>query len=152
VIAGADTATWIGAAAGAVGAVAAVLGLWAVFRRFRPEMTARIDGRRQGIRIDFENRGRAAGRVSRVAIVRGGSMTEVPAEFAGLPEERFRAAELPARSGDWYLIAAAPRTDGAFPEGVRVHARWGLGRRKTIEPEEAPDVGYAGMASQWPEK
>ena len=146
---GADTAAWIGIGAGVVSAVAALAGLYAVLKSFRPRLRARIDGRRQAIRVDVANAGRAGGRISGVAVVRP-DMEEVDATFAALPDGRFKPAEIPGRSGGWHLIVGADRQSGGFPDDVLVRVSWGLRGERLLEPEPAPDVSYHGMASQWP--
>jgi hypothetical protein len=148
VVVAADTATWIGVAVGIVGALAGIAGLWGVFRWFRPAFRARIDERRQAIRLDVTNKGRAGGWIREVAAI-DAQRNELDAAFAGLEGERFRPVELPGHTS-WWLILAASRANGPFPEATSVLVRWGRGSERTLAPEKTKGVSYYGMNSQWP--
>lgn len=142
--------------AAVVGAIAAVVGIpvgvatafLGPVKRFRPHAKARIDERRQGIRLDLRNKGRASGRINQVAVVGNGDVELPEARFAGLPGDRFKPAELPARAKRYLIITATPAT-GAFPPSTRVRVEWGTGKNRTLEPKESKDVAYYGMESDW---
>lgn len=145
----ADTAAWLGAGAGVIGAVAAVLGLFAVFKWFRPKFRARSDDRRQAIRLDVVNDGRAAGCIRKAAPV-DEQLGELNARYAGLNDGRFHAAEVPARSTQLLIIEALPET-GEFPSGTRVLVAWGRRKQRVLDLEPSDGVSYYGMGSDWPE-
>jgi hypothetical protein len=146
----ADTAGWIGAIAAIIGIPAAVAGAIAVFKWFRPEFRARIDGRRQAIRLDVDNKGRASGRIRTVAPV-DAELAEIPAEYPGVDGRDSVSAEIPGRSAWFLIIEAAPRESAVFPEDTRVFVRYGRRKERQLELEPAPKVGYWGMNSNWPE-
>jgi hypothetical protein len=141
----ADAAAWLGVAVAVVGVVVSAL---VAVTRFRPKFTARIDRRRQAIRVDAVNRGRLEGYVHDVAVVDEHD-DEHPCEFAGLPDGRFETAKL-ARARTQYLIIRASRTKGPFPDGVRVKVKWGRKRQRSLTPEPT-NTSYYGedLKSDW---
>jgi hypothetical protein len=145
----ADTLAWVGAIGGAVGAAVAIISLYGVFKWFRPKFRARIDGRRQGIRVDVVNEGRAEGRIRKVALV-DEQLGELDARCAGLNDGRFHPAEIPGRS-KWFLIIEALRETGAFPMGARILVAWGRRKERLLELEPTENVIYYGLTSDWPE-
>jgi hypothetical protein len=130
-----------------VGAVAAVAALWGVFTRFRPRFEARVDERRQAIRLDVANKGRASGRIGDVTVV-DGELVGLPCAFAGL-SDGYYAAEIDGRS-NWFLIIEAIREEGPFPEDAQVRVEWGRGPAKLIAVTQEKDTAYFGMKSKWP--
>lgn len=145
----ADTVVLIGTIAGVVAAIAGIAALWAIFGWFRPQFDAKIDARRQAIRLGVHNKGFATGQVSEVAVINGRRVDLGP-EFFGLEEQRFWAAELPKRSA-WHLIIRARRPT-PFPADARVRVRWGKNKVRDLVPEPQ-ETSYYGpeMTSQWPE-
>jgi hypothetical protein len=144
----ADTVALLGTIAAIVAAVAGLLALWAVFQRFRLKLDAKFDERRQAIRVEFDNQGRASRFINAVAVV-DPKRTEVPATVAGLPDGRFSPTELPGRTS-WYLILAADRAAGAFPGQVQVRVEWGRRRTRLISPTTTSGTAYYGLNSKWP--
>ena len=146
----ADTATWIGAIATAVGAVAAIAGvLWNMFRRFRPALRARVDARRQAIRLDVVNDGRAGGWINEVAVT-GRDAGDMDATFFDLEGGDFRAAEIPPHSS-WYLIIRAAR-GSPFPPDAEVYVEWARRGKCSLEPERVATTSYYAdeLKSLWP--
>lgn len=140
----ADAASWIGALAGV-----AALGVGsAALTRFRPSFTARVDRRRQAIRLDVVNRGRATGVVSEVAVI-GPTNDELPCDFAGLPDGRFQRAALDGREPK-HLIIRARQNTGPFPPDVRVKVVSGRRRTKVLTPLPT-NTSYYGddLLSDW---
>jgi len=145
----AGTVEWVALVVGVVGAVVTVIGLHGDFKWFRPKFRARIDGRRQGIRLDVDNRGRAQGRIRKVVLV-DEQLDEWHARYAGLGEGCFHPAEIPARS-KWFLFIEAPRETGEFPMGIRILVAWGRRKQRLLELEPSESVSYYGRKSDWPE-
>ena len=139
-------AALVGAVAAVVAAGAAVASLFA-FKRFRPELRATIDSRRQAIRLEVVSKGRATGWIKDVYAM-DSKMHVLSVGFAGLAGEAFKAAEIPTNSS-WELILAALPTIGAFPPGTRVRVVWGRGKKRDLVPAEV-DVSYFGLNSRWP--
>jgi hypothetical protein len=137
----------IGAIASVAGALAAVAALWGVFRWFRPTFRARVDERRQAIRLDVANRGRASGWITRVAVI-GPDGIHQQTNFAGFTGGQFKAAEVPGRTSWWLIIESTP-VAGAFPEHAQVLVE-SRGRRRSIVPEVAAGLSYHGSKSNWP--
>lgn len=144
----ADTLAWVGAGASVVSAVVGFAALYAVFKWFRPKFVARIDERRQAIRLDVVNNGRAAGRVRKVAPVDKQSV-ELDARYAGLKDSRFVPAEISGHS-TWLLILEAQPQTGAFPPGTRLLVAWGRRKQRALKLESTHGVSYHGMESDWP--
>jgi hypothetical protein len=145
----ADTAAWIGAIAGTVAAVAAIAALWGVFRWFKPTFRARVDARRQAIRLDVVNDGRAGGWVNEVAVI-GRDAGELNATFFDLEGGDFRRGDIPPHSR-WHLIIRAPRGN-PFPADAAVLVKWGRRGTRTLIPEATTGTSYYGekLKSQWP--
>jgi hypothetical protein len=144
----ADTAGLIGAIAAVIvvpGGIAAAL---AYFKLFRPKFRARIDGRRQAIRLDVDNKGRGGGRIRTVAAIDAGR-GEINAEYPGVSGGS-AAAEIPGRSTWFLILEASPRDGAVFPEGVRVLVRYRRRTERELELEPAPGVSYWGVPSDWP--
>lgn|GEM_PF-3678875 len=146
----ADTAVMIGTIASVVAAVVAVVALWAIFGWFRPRFDAKVDERRQAIKLEIDNKGFVSGQVNEVAVINGRNVDLEP-KFFGLDDERFWAAELPRRSS-WRLIMRA-RRGNPFPEDARVRIRWGNNKERAVVPEHMNGKSYYGpqVTSQWPE-
>jgi hypothetical protein len=146
-----DTIALIGAIAGVVAALAGVIALWAVFRRFKLSIRARIDERRQAIRVDLKNKGRASGQVSEVAVI-DQHLVDLDPQFFGLDGDRFRSARLPKQSS-WFLIIRDRSANREFPPDARVRVRWGKRKKRDLVPEQVSATSYYGdlLKSEWPE-
>jgi hypothetical protein len=143
----ADTIETIGVVAGVVGAVATILGLAAVFARFRPKFDVTIDERRQAIRVKISNAGRLQGRINGVSVL-DATDHEVPSEFAGLSKGAFHSGLVSRKEARSLVINAGQRE--SFADGVRVFVQWGRRRKKEITPDEKSGVSYYGEKSNWP--
>jgi hypothetical protein len=140
VIVAADIAAWIGAAA----AVLAIgIPFWVL--RFRPRFSAKLDERRQGIRLVVDNRGRGSGRVNEVIVVND-VRDAVPSKFPDFPSGRFAPLDVPGRTKHELTIVAA-KERGAFAPDVRLVIRWG--RRETeLVPDYTPGVSFHAPDAQ----
>jgi hypothetical protein len=115
---------------------------------FRPHCSVRIDARRQAIRLQIRNRGRANGAIERIVIVDPAGFAINPAaSIAGYEGGNFKPTTLPGLSA-MSLIITPPLGTTVFPEGVRVKADWGTG--ETTKLPQPVDVGYAGLPSVLP--
>jgi hypothetical protein len=135
--------------AAVIAAIAAVAGLAAVFTRFKPRFDAKIDKRRQAIRLEVVNKGRRDGRISNVSVIEPQG-TEVPSKFAGLSKSKFHSASL--SKGDLWALVIEAEKGSPFAKDIRIFVKWGWGRwrRKELTPEPA-DTSYHGTESDWPE-
>jgi hypothetical protein len=143
----ADTAAWVAAIA-AVATAAVASAAIVVVPRFRPTFGAYVDARRQGIRLDVVNKGRAAGLVSSVAVVDGKDI-EIDARFAGLAKGKFAPAQLQPRAS-YFLTIEAVKKNGPFPDDARVKVVWGKAKKRTLVPESVGDRAFYGDESNWP--
>ena len=142
-----ELAAWVGVIIAAVGLVGTAIQVLIGLPWFRPRFKARIDKRRQAIRLDVKNRGRRTGRVNDVLVINSDTV-QIPCEFAGLPEGRFQPADIPGRSLR-HLILAAVRARGSFPADAEVKVKWGLDKERTVKPKQN-DAAYYGEDSHWP--
>jgi hypothetical protein len=139
----ADAAGIIGAGAGVVAVVLAVITLVV---RFRPRFDVTIDERRQAIRVTVSNSGRLEGRINEVSVLDADDH-EVPVEFAGLPKGEFHSGQMSHKVARSLVInATKPKP---FAEDVRVFVKWGRRRKKEIVPTRK-DISYFGETSDWP--
>jgi hypothetical protein len=141
-------ATVVGAIAAVV---AAALTVWAALRRFRPKIRARIDERRQAIRLDIRNKGGASGQISDLAVIDTNHIDLDP-EFFGLADGHFRSARLEPHHS-YKLIIRARKESGEFPPNVRVRIGWGKGKIRDFFPTQIKGISYYGPMerSEWPE-
>jgi hypothetical protein len=144
----ADTAGWIAAIAAIVAAIATPIAWYTVFKRFRPKFQARIDARRQAIRLDVVNKGRAKGRIRKAAAI-DETLVEQKAQYGGLKDGVFYPIEVPGKSTR-FLIIEASEESGPFPEGVHVLVAWGSRKERQLTLEPTDNVSYYGMKSDWP--
>lgn len=144
---------------GAIAAVvAAILAFLALFLRFRPHFDAAFDENYQAIRLEVKNRGRKVGRVNEVAVV-DPTGNEWPADFAGLPEEKFHSGQIDS-GVTRKLVIRAREADGSFTSDARLYVSWGIlrwefmrgWRRRHLKPIQ-PKAGTGSFypeTSDWP--
>lgn len=116
--------------------VSAVVGL----QRFRPTFEVAVDERRQAIRLDVVNKGRASGSINSVAVIAPGGM-ELPAEFPDFRDGKFTSYQLTNDKAVQWTIKAV-KDSGSFPADARVLIGWGKGKQRTVTPKHKSDVSY----------
>lgn len=115
---------------------------------FNPHLTSRIDAKHEAIELRVENKGRAAGIIDQVDVVKPDNQI-VDAEYEGFTSKAFRSLVLPAMAS-MRIIIEAPKGQ-PFAHGVRLLI--GLGGTK---PEEVTPVatekgiGIYGLTSVLP--
>jgi hypothetical protein len=133
---------WIGAlSAAALGVLGFGFTLWQWRGTgFRPRMDAAIDTHRVAIRLDIENRGRAAGAIWRVVPVQlvDGQNHPIDHDVQGF-DGGYEPKELPAFAAMRLVVKVKEPEDGSdptpFPEDVEILVEWGGGNETFVEPE-----------------
>jgi hypothetical protein len=130
-----------------------VLGLGITYYQWRktafiPRLTSRIDVPREGIELKIENKGRAAGIIDQVDVVRSDDEV-VDAEYEGFTNSVFRSVALPALAS-MRIIIKAPR---GHPFDPNVCLLVGVGAtkpEKVIPVTTEKGVGIYGLTSVLP--
>ena len=145
---------WLGAAATIMlGALGLVVTVWQWRQTgFRPRFGCRIDEKRQAIELRVANRGRAAGKIQRVLVVRPAvDETELHAvriEHDGRNATSFGPWDLPPFASMRLILRAVKRAP--FQEDDLVKVEWGADDELVIVPERAVGVSLYTKPSALP--
>jgi hypothetical protein len=123
---------------------------WSV-NGFRPRLSARIDAAREAMELKIVNRGRAAGVVEEVAVLRPVGdylVVDKEARFEGFTGEEFRSILLPGLAS-MRLIIQAPE-DRPFSESVALRVGIGRARDKDVPLTVESEVRLYGLKSVLP--
>jgi hypothetical protein len=115
---------------------------------FNPRLTSRIDATLQGIELRIENKGRAAGMIDQVDVMKSDNEL-VYAEYEGFKGNEFRSIALPALASMRVIIRAP--VGQPFEHGVRLLVGLGGTKFKEVVPVVAAEgVGIYGLTSVLP--
>jgi hypothetical protein len=145
---------WLGAASTVMlGVLGLVVTVWQWRQTgFRPGFTCRIDEKRQAIELRVANRGRAAGKIQRVLVVRpAANETELHAvrvDHEGKSARNFGPWDLPPFASMRLILRAVK--PAPFQEEDLVKVEWGADDELVMRPETALGVSLYTKSSALP--
>jgi hypothetical protein len=142
---------WISAiSTAALGVLGVFITIWQwSMTRFRPNLSSRIDARREAIELLIVNKGRASGIIDRAQIRRPNKTIYDRAQFESFPGNEYRPLSLPAMASMRIIIQAPPKS--IFDAGVQVVVGVGYAEPKVITPTEITSgLGLYGLKSVLP--
>ncbi len=115
---------------------------------FSPRLISRIDAPREAIELLIVNKGRAAGIIDQVDVLRPDKLI-ADAEYEGFTNRTFRPLALPAMAS-MRIIIQAPEGQ-TFVAGARLLVGIGAAQPKIVIPTDTPaELGIFGLTSVLP--